>query len=152
MTLHDIKNRYAFSAIPDKIKKELANVKFDIEKYREKISKLRKDRPDNQHYYDYELELDFSENPKIPFDIDDRWYYYKVYHYQKIGLFTRKDAPPFKVSLSHLSPDIIYALSELDEKDRRFVLKQGIGRIFEDINFELYHDSISVNLEVILVN
>jgi len=38
----------------------------------------------------------------------------------------------------------------LDEKDKKFVLKQAVGRIFEDINFDLYHDSISANLEVIL--
>jgi len=42
-------------------------------------------------------------------------------------------------------------LSQLDEKDRRFVLKQAVGRIFEDINFNLYHDSISTNLEIVLV-
>jgi hypothetical protein len=64
----------------------------------------------------------------------------------------RKDAPPFKVSLSHLSPEMIYELSQLDKKDRKFVLKQAVSGIFEDINFNLYHDSISANLKVILVN
>jgi hypothetical protein len=152
VTQNIIKNRYAFSAIPNKIKKELAIVKFDIEDYKKEIDKYREGRPINQRYYDYDLELDFSENPKIPFDIDVRWYYYKAYHYQKLGLFLRKDAPPFKVSLSHLSPEIIYELSELDDKDKAFVLKQGVGRIFEDINFNLFHSSISRNLEVILVN
>ncbi len=146
-----IKNRYAFSATPDKIKKELAIVKFDLDKYKEEIEKYRKDRPSNQRYYDYDLELDFSENPKIQFDIDDRWYYYKAYHYQKLGLFLRKDAPTFSVSLSHLSEEMVYELSKLDKKDRKFVLKQAVGRIFEDINFNLYHDSISANLEVVLV-
>ena len=46
----------------------------------------------------------------------------------------------------------MYELSQLDEKDRTFVLKQAVGGIFEDINFDLYHDSISANLKVILVN
>jgi hypothetical protein len=147
----NIKNRYTFSAILEKIKKELAIIKFDIEKYKKEVDKYKKDRPSNQFYYDYDFELDFSENPKIPFDMDDRWYYYKAYHYLKLGLFLRKDAPPFKISLSHLSPEMIYELSQLDEKDRKFVLKQAIGRIFEDINFDLYHNSISANLEVILV-
>ena len=146
----NIKNRYTFSAIPEKLKKELAIIKFDIEKYKKEIDKYKKDRPSNQYYYDYDLELDFSENPNIPFDLDDRWYYYKAYHYQKLGLFLRKDAPPFKISLSHLSPEIIYELSQLDKKDRKFVLKQAIGQIFEDINFNLYHDSISANLAVVL--
>ena len=153
MTLQDIiKYHYTFSAIPDKIKKELVIIKFDIEQYKNEIEKYRKNRSPNQRYYDYELELDFSENPNISFDIDDRWYYYKAYHYQKLGVFLRKDSPPFKVSLSHLSPEIIYELSQLDEKDRTFVLKQAVGRIFEDINFNLFHDSISANLEVALVN
>ena len=146
----NIKNRYSFSAIPDKIKKELANVKFNVDEYKKKINKYKQDRPSNQCYYDYKLELDFSENPKIPFDIDNRWYYYKAYHYLKLGLFLKKDAPPFKISLSHLSPEILFELHQLDEKDRIYVLKQAVGRIFEDINFDLYHDSISANLEVIL--
>jgi hypothetical protein len=151
VTQNIIKNRYTFSAIPDKIKKELAVIKFDLDKYVKEIEKYKKDRPSNQFYYDYDIELDFSENPKIPFDIDDRWYYYKAYHFQKFGLFLRKDAPPFKISLSHLSPEILYELFELNGNDRKFVLKQAVSRIFEDINFDLYHDSISANLEVVLV-
>ena len=151
MTQNIIKNRYTFSAIPDKIKKELAVIKFDLDEYVKEIEKYKNNRPYNQFYYDYDLELDFSENPKIPFDINDRWYYYKAYHYLKLGLFLRKDAPPFKVSLSHLSPEILFELSQLDDKDIKFVLKQSVGRIFEDINFDLYHNSISDKLEVLLV-
>jgi hypothetical protein len=145
-----INNRYTFSAIPDKIKKELATIKFDLDEYVKEIEKYKQYTPSNQFYYDYDIELDFSENPKIPFDIDDRWYYYKTYHYLKLGLFLKKDAPPFKISLSHLSPEILFELSQLEEKEKKFVLKQAVGRIFEDINFDLYHDSISANLEVIL--
>lgn len=153
----DVKTRYSFSAIPDKIKKELAIVKFDIDKYLQEIDKYKKDRPLNQYYYDYNKELDFSIDTKDPKSIerkiyDKRWYYYKVYHYLKLGLFLRKDAPSFKISLSHLSPEIIYELSQLDDNDRIFVLKQAVGRIFEDVNFGLYHDSISSNLKVMLVD
>jgi hypothetical protein len=54
--------------------------------------------------------------------------------------------------LSHLSAEMIYELGQLDEQDKKFVLKQAVGGIFEDINFNLYHDSISANLEVVLVN
>jgi hypothetical protein len=152
----DIKNCYVFTAIPDKIKKELAIVKFDVNEYLKEIDKYKKDRPSNQIYYDYDKELDFSVDTKEPESIkrkiyDERWYYYKAYHYLKLGLFLRKDAPPFKVSLSHLSPEIIYELNQLSEKDRKFVLKQAVGRLFEDINFDMYHNSISANLEVILI-
>lgn len=151
-----IKNHYTFSAIPDKIQKELAIVKFNVNEYLKEIDKYQKDRPLNQFYYDYDSELDFSidtnDRKSIEKKIyDDRWYYYKGYHYQKLCLFLRKDAPPFKVSLSHLSEEIIYELSQLGKDDRKFVLKQAVGRIFEDINFNLFHDSISANLEVVLV-
>jgi hypothetical protein len=153
----NINNRYAFSAIPDKIKKELAMIKFDVNEYLKEIDEYKKERSLNQYYYDYDKELDFSIDTKDPKSnekkiYDDRWYYYNAYHYLKLGLFLQKDAPSFKVSLSHLSPEIIYELSQLDEKDRKFVLKQAVSRLFEDINFNLYHDSISVNLEVVLVN
>ena len=156
MTQNIIKNQYTFSAIPDKIQKELVIIKFNVNEYLKEIDKYKKDRPLNQFYYDYNKELDFSIDTKDPKSIekkiyDDRWYYYKAYHYQKLGLFLRKDAPPFKVSLSHLSPEIIYELCQIDDKDRTFVLKQAVSRIFEDINFDLYHNSISANLEVILV-
>jgi hypothetical protein len=144
--------RYTMSALSERIKKDLASVTFDINDYIDKIAEHKKKRLANQCYYDYDLELDFSVNPKIPFNIDDRWYYYKSYHYQKLGLFLRKDAPPFKVRLSHLSPELIYELSLLNSKDRRFVLKQAVSRIFEDINFNLYHDSVSAKWEVKIVN
>ena len=156
MTQNIIKNRYTFSAIPDKIKKELAIVTFDKEEYIKKIDENKQDRFPNQCYYDYDLELDFSIDTKdyecIEKKIyDDKLYYYKAHQYLKLGLFLKKDAPLFKVSLSHLSQEIILELKQLDKKDRRFVLKQAVGRIFEDVNFNLYHDSISTNLEVVLV-
>ena len=144
-------NVYTECSLADIIKKQLATVILDKESYIKEIHKYKKDRPSNHYYYDYDLELDFSEIPKISFEIDDRWYYYKAYHYQKLGLFLRKDVPPFKVSLSHLSPKILYELYQLDYKDRTFVLKQGVGRIFEDINFDLYHNSISEKLEILLL-
>ena len=156
MIEYTINKHYTFLSIPDKIKKELAIVKFNVDEYLKEIEKYKKDRPLNQYYYHYDKELDFSIDTKDPKSIeekiyDERWYYYKAYHYQKLGLFIRKDAPPFRVSLSHLSEEMVYELNQLDKKDRKFVLKQAVSRIFEDINFNLYHNSISANLEVILV-
>ena len=84
-------------------------------------------------------------------DIEDRLYYYQAYDFQKLGLYKRDDVPSFKVNLSHLPEDIIYELSTFDANTRRFVLKQAVSRIFEDINFDLYHDSISNRLEVSLI-
>ena len=84
-------------------------------------------------------------------DIDDREYYFQAYQFQKLGLYKREDVPVFKVKLNHLPSDIIYELSTFDTNTRRFVLKQAVSRIFEDINFDLYHDSISSRLEVSLI-
>jgi len=84
-------------------------------------------------------------------DIDDRIYYYQAYDFQKLGLYKQEDVPVFKVKLSHLSQDLIYELAQFNDQDRKFVLKQAISHIFEDINFDLYHDSISNRLEVELV-
>jgi hypothetical protein len=142
---------YTQSSLVDIIKKQLATVLLDQESYIQEIQKYKKNRQSNQYNYDYKLELDFSDNPKIPFAIDGRWYYYKAFQFQKLGLFKREDVPTFKVQLSHLTNEIIYALTQLDIETCKFVLKQAVSRIFEDINFDLYHDSISDRLEVILV-
>ena len=63
----------------------------------------------------------------------------------------KNDAPAFKVNIDHLPSEIIYELSQIDHKARKYVLKQAMARIFEEINFDLYHDSVSANLKVILV-
>ena len=84
-------------------------------------------------------------------DIEDRLYYYQAYDFQKLGLYKREDVPAFKIKLSHLPHDIIYELAQYNDQDRKFVLKQSVSRIFEDINYDIYHDSISERLEVELV-
>jgi hypothetical protein len=78
--------------------------------------------------------------------ISNRHYLNQAFHYLKIGAY--KNPPEFHVSLSDLSPKIINELASLDKDDREFVLKQAIGRIFEDINAKLYHNSISKVLKV----
>lgn len=47
-----------------------------------------------------------------------------------------------------MSEDLRKELSSLDKQSRQFVLKQAIGRIFEDINADLFHKSISKVLQV----
>ena len=84
-------------------------------------------------------------------DTKTKTYYLQAYVFQKLGLYKRENAPAFEVKLSHLPQDFIYELVQLDEQDRKFVLKQAVYRIFEDINFDLYPSSISVNLKVMLV-
>lgn len=81
--------------------------------------------------------------------IDVRKYYNQAYHYLKIGCL--QPVPPFLVSLSELSPRIVKELADLDIEDRNYVVKQAVALIFQEINNELYHNSVSKSLEVELV-
>ena len=81
--------------------------------------------------------------------ISNRHYVNQAFHYLKIGI--PRPVPEFLVSLSDLSPKLVKELASLDKKTREFVLKQAAGRIFEDINAKLYHNSISKVLNVRLV-
>jgi hypothetical protein len=82
--------------------------------------------------------------------LESRKYYNRAHHYLKIGAFSDRSVSIFfVVNLSDLTKRLIQELCQLvDERDRRLVLKQSVARIFEDINFELYHDSISKVLKV----
>jgi 16S rRNA G966 N2-methylase RsmD len=83
-------------------------------------------------------------DPRKIYDI--RKYYNQAHNLLKIGAYT--PVPRFPVSVSDICPELLKELSVLDKNDRRFVLKQAVGRIFEDINSKLYHNSISRVLEV----
>jgi len=77
---------------------------------------------------------------------DNRKYYNQAHDLLKIGAF--KPVPCFIVHLSDLSPRLIKELRNLDSRDRELVLKQAVGRIFEDVHFEIYHKSVSRVLKV----
>ena len=81
--------------------------------------------------------------------ISNRHYVNQAFHYLKIGVL--RPVPEFLISMSDLSPKLIKELAELDKKTRDLALKQAVGRIFEDINSQLYHNSISSVLSVRLV-
>jgi hypothetical protein len=81
--------------------------------------------------------------------ISNRHYVNQAFHYLKIGILS--PIPEFLISLSDLSTKMVKELAILDKKTREFVLKQAVGRIFEDINSKLYHKSISRVLNVRLV-
>lgn len=87
--------------------------------------------------------LDCSRN------FDSRKYYNQAYHYLKIGAL--QQVPLYLVSLSDLSSNVVKALVAYDKADRAIILKQAVGRIFEDISPRLYHDSVSKLLVVELV-
>jgi hypothetical protein len=79
-------------------------------------------------------------------------YYHQAMHFFKIGAFDSKMIHPYLISMQDLNPSILRELAELDHDDRNFVLKQAVGKLFEDINSKLYHISISKLLEVELVD
>jgi len=78
--------------------------------------------------------------------LDNRKYYNQAHDLLKIGAF--KPVPYFIVYLCDLSPRLIKELHSLDNRDREFVLNQAVGRIFEDVHFEIYHNSVSRVLKV----
>lgn len=82
--------------------------------------------------------------------VQGRKYYDQARYLQyRVGVY--KPAPIFQVYLSDLSTQMVKELHNIDGKDREFVLKQAVGRIFEDLNSEQYHNSVSRVLRVKLV-
>jgi hypothetical protein len=73
--------------------------------------------------------------------VEGRKYYNQAYQMQIAGAL--KPTPSFLVYLSDLTPKLVKELSNLDNETRGYVLRQAVGRIFEDLNPKLYHDSIS---------
>lgn len=94
----------------------------------------------------FSVKTDLLDNNR---NFDSRKYYNQAYHFLKIGAL--KPVPAYLVSLSDLSSNVVRALVAYDKEDRAIILRQAVGRIFEDINRRLYHDSISRVLEVDLV-
>lgn len=78
--------------------------------------------------------------------VEGRKYYDQAYRMQNIGAF--KPTPSFIIHLSDLTRKLFKEISELDNHTRGYVLRQAVGRIFEDLNPKLYHDSISKVLVV----
>ncbi len=76
----------------------------------------------------------------------DRKYYNQAFDLLSIGAL--EPVPYFIINLSDLDHEIRSELSGLSKNSRQFVLKQAVGRIFEDINSDLFHKSISKVLRV----
>ena len=96
-----------------------------------------------QHLATFEIPVAPNNDERI---FDNRKYYQQAHKSLFFGAL--KPVPPFVINLSDLTHKIIKELHDLDNESRRYVLKQAVGRIFEDINSDLYHNSISKVLEV----
>jgi hypothetical protein len=77
-----------------------------------------------------------------------RIYYDQALQMLKIGAYN--PVPKYIIRFSHLTPRLQNELDQLHDIDLIYVLKQVVSRIFEDINLELYHNSISRVLRVVL--
>jgi hypothetical protein len=57
---------------------------------------------------------------------------------------------PFIINVSDLilTPRIIDELSKRDARSRGYILRQAAGRIFEEVNFDIYHLSVAKGLRV----
>jgi hypothetical protein len=127
--LSKISNEWSNSYLVDNLKQHLATI--ELSKSKEQTDLL--DTPNDK----------FNSNFCL---ISNRHYVKQAFHYLKIGAF--RPVPEFRISLSDLSPELLKELAALDNKTREFVLKQAVGRIFEDINAQLYHNSVSRVLNV----
>jgi hypothetical protein len=96
-----------------------------------------------QHLATFEIPVAPDNDDKI---YDNRKYCQQAHKSLFFGAL--KPVPPFVIYLSDLTHKIIKELYDLDSESRKYVLKQAVGRIFEDINSDLYHNSISKVLKV----
>ena len=76
----------------------------------------------------------------------------KNYSYQANELIPRipvaKPTATFIIYISDLTSKLIQELKRSSEEERRYVVMQAVGRIFENINSRLYHLSIAQKLKV----
>jgi hypothetical protein len=76
----------------------------------------------------------------------------KKYHRHAYDLLPRipvaKPTPAFIIYLSDLTPKLLQELKGSRKEERRYVVIQSVGRIFENINSRLYHLSIARKLKV----
>jgi hypothetical protein len=77
---------------------------------------------------------------------------HKYYHQASVlrkYIAAAQPTPSFVISVSDLTPEIIAQLQMVPYP--QLILKQVVGRIFENLDFELYHLSIAKVLQVRLV-
>lgn len=82
------------------------------------------------------------------FEVNGTRPYYKQAQYLIYKIPVYKPTPKYKISWGHLSQRMKQELESLDKITLKFVLRQGVGRIFEDIDCSYYHTSVSKLLEV----
>jgi hypothetical protein len=82
------------------------------------------------------------------FELEGKRTYYEQAQYLMYRIPVYKPVPIYKITWDHLDKRMQHELEGLDKITLRFVLRQAVGRIFEDIDCSYYHTSISKLLEV----
>ena len=76
----------------------------------------------------------------------------KKYYHQANELLPRipvaKPTPTFIIHTSDLTPRLLQELKDSVKEERRYVVMEAVGRIFERINSRIYHFSIARKLNV----
>ena len=76
----------------------------------------------------------------------------KKYHQQAYDLLPRisvaNPTPTFIIHTSDLTARLLQELKDSVKEERRYVVMEAVGRIFESINSRLYHLSIARKLKV----
>jgi len=76
----------------------------------------------------------------------------KKYQHQANELLPRisvaKPPPTFIIYLLDLTPKLLQELKDSSKEERRYVVMEAVGRIFENMNPRLYHLSIARKLKV----
>ena len=85
--------------------------------------------------------------------VNNKEIHVKKYHRQARELLKwipiARPCPAFVVYISDLTPEINNEIVAIDSEDTlTYVLKQAVGRIFENLDFDYYHLSIARNLKV----
>jgi hypothetical protein len=76
----------------------------------------------------------------------------KKYQHQAYDLLPRipvaRPTPTFIIHTSDLTPRLLQELKDSVKEERRYVVMEAVGRIFERINSRIYHFSIARKLNV----
>lgn len=103
---------------------------------------------DEQWTTDYTIQT--LKHDLATFEVNGSRKYYEQAKEKIYRIPVHRPTPPFNILLADLTKRMRQELRNLDKDTKIFVLKQAVGRIFEDINSKYYHDSVSKILTVVL--
>lgn len=150
----EISFKKQFLELPDKKFNELLRIRFRLPVLKERNEV--KVEPEREYwlpsYTIDQLFNEMSETVEIVTVGGKRNHIYK-YHDRALKIFelvgNTKSSLEFVIKFSDLSPRLIAELKVMDKMSADYVVKQAVGKIFESINSERYHNlGVSKRLKV----